>query len=315
MFLRAEGPGKEQPTAGVCLFSDPWTGEHRVPWLQCEKYIFNFFFFDYRTNLPAQEWNNSNGGQLCNGPPADVSQITLKIERVRHKEQILGLRSSRARPLKPTVYKKQNWSLKRDPGSSEMDYFQVFEKLQTAVGRKKTLTGCDKAEQERHENKFPHETEKALRLWQPAGDGWCRLGRRSLLSNVWGKSSFTVPDRAKPPRRPPRNEHSHRRCFGGSGKHRTHPRGHQRQPSSYQRATSKPQLPTAAPGLPEDADVQAEGRIWIQSCKVKGFKNCEASGRASLHTACYCCRGSGHCCSTTSSSVRSRYRTGLATAW
>lgn len=27
-----------------------------------------------------------------------------------------------------------------------MDYFQVFEKLQTAVGRKKILTACDKAE-------------------------------------------------------------------------------------------------------------------------------------------------------------------------
>ena len=53
-----------------------------------------------------------------------------------------------------------------------MDYFQVFEKLQTAVGRKKILTACDKAERDRRENKVSSKTEKALSLQQrPEGTG------------------------------------------------------------------------------------------------------------------------------------------------
>lgn len=45
-----------------------------------------------------------------------------------------------------------------------MDDFQVFGKLQAAVGRKNTLIARDQAERNRHENKVSSRTERALRL-------------------------------------------------------------------------------------------------------------------------------------------------------
>lgn len=100
----------------------------------------------------------------------------------------------------------------------------------------------------------------------PGGHGWCwrgTLSRLPLLNHVWGKSSFKIFDKTCPPRRLPRNQHSCKSCFAGSGNHRTRPSGQQRQLCFLRRLASKPNLPAAPPGKSEDADVQTEGRVRI----------------------------------------------------
>lgn len=115
------------------------------------------------------------GGQPSNGPPADVRQATLNIPRVGKQWQFLAVRinshddkgeraADGCSSSRPQQKKKTNPKLEPEIRSSKMDYFQVFEKLQAAVGKKKTLTACDKAERDRHENKVSSDTEKPLSL-------------------------------------------------------------------------------------------------------------------------------------------------------